>query len=507
MPKWLLLAMAQCALHAAVIRGVVMEHQTGRPLARVLVVASPVTGTPGASQSVRTNANGAFEFPPMVAGAYLVSASKRGFAPAQYGQKQYRAAGIPLVVENDATPFLNLRLQHFGAITGVIVDENEVGMPEHDVVAYRKTRPPKLAGKAITDDRGVYRIWGLEPGSYVVRTLAKKFDDGGYLPTFSREATRLDEAHPVDVLLDQSTESVTVRPLPGSLMTVAGQALTPMAGQVTLTLVSELGVETAMSDGSGNFQFNPQAPGAYELYASAEGTSKRGQGSVAGYRPLVVDRDRTDYRISLTAVPDVRFVLETPKGQQIDPRSAQVVIRARRKDLSGEGAMQSMPLGFNPVKMLPGRWELALAPSLNYYVAGFTGPKNDDAERGRPDGWNEIVISGANNYEQVKFVLSSSPAKIRGTVSNGRDPVAGAPVFLEAYDPAQQRRLTEVAIGRTDTRGQFQFAGLAPGKYRILSSFEFQSPEQSQMDAANARVLTVDEGGDLTADLELFLIR
>lgn len=505
MPKWLLLALVTGALDAAVIRGVVVEHQTGKPLARALVVVQPVAGTTGPTLSARTNPYGAFEFPPVAPGAYLVSASKRSFAPLQYGQKQWKSAGVPIVLEEAATPFLSLRLQRFGSITGTIVDENDVGLPEHDVVVYRNTRPPQLAGRGRTDDRGVYRIWGLEPGSYVIRTLGKQYEEGGYVPTFSKETARLDEAHSVEVNLDQQVEDANVRPFPGQLFTVAGQALTLPPAQVTLTLVSDMGSETTVSDGAGNFRFNPQAPGPYELYAQAQGNDRRGGGTTAGYRPLLVDRDRTDNRIALGALPDVRFILEDTKGQPVDPRKVQVL--ARRKDLSGEGAPETLRLAQAPVKLLPGRWDLSVAPTASYYAASFSGPKNEGMERGRADGWNEIVLSGAGQ-ETVKFVLSPTPSTVHGVVTNtSHDPVAGVLVFLEAYDPDSRKRLMDVRVTRTDTRGQYQLYGLAPGSYRMVSSFEFQMPDSAALDAANARIVKAEEGRDLPVDLDLYAIR
>ena len=228
MPKWLLLllavsALATGALQAAIIRGVVVEHQTGRPLARALVTVQPVAGTAGAPLSVRTNLYGAFEFPPLAPGAYLVTASRRAFAPMQYGQKRWKSAGIPIVLDDTGAAALSLRLQRFGSIAGTVVDENDVGLPEHEVMAYRNTRPPQLAAHATTDDRGMYRLWGLEPGSYLVRTAAKKGDEDSYLPTFARETSRLEESRPIEVELDRQADDVTVRPFPGRLSSVAGQ--------------------------------------------------------------------------------------------------------------------------------------------------------------------------------------------------------------------------------------------------------------------------------------------
>ena len=279
MPKWLLLPgrlLAAGALHAAVIRGVVVENQTGRPLARALVTVQPVAGTAGAPLSVRTNVYGAFEFPPLAAGAYLVTASRRAFATLQYGQKRWKSAGVPVVLDEAGTATLSLRLPRFGAIAGTVVDENDVGLPEHEVMAYRNTRPPQLVTHAITDDRGMYRLWGLEPGTYLVRTAPKKGDEDSYLPTFARETARVEEARPIEVELDRQTDDVNVRPFPGRLSSVAGQALSSPQVPVTVTLVSDMGSQTTLSDTSGNFHFDSIGPGLYELYAQAAVRSARG---------------------------------------------------------------------------------------------------------------------------------------------------------------------------------------------------------------------------------------
>src|SRR5438067_7996123 len=128
MRLFLLAPLLAASLNAAVVRGLVVEHQTGRPLARALVVVQPIAGTAGATQSVRSDSYGAFEFASMPGGAYLVLASRRSFAPSQYGQKQWKSAGVPITMEENATTFLTIRLQRFGAISGTIVDENDVGL-------------------------------------------------------------------------------------------------------------------------------------------------------------------------------------------------------------------------------------------------------------------------------------------------------------------------------------------------------------------------------------------
>src|ERR1035441_8436222 len=98
----LVLAFA-AALQGAVIRGSVVENQTGHFLARAVVGLEPVDGSAGPHLSVRTNLSGFFEFANLPAGTYLVTAARRAFAPVQYGQKHWRASGVPIVRSEEHT--------------------------------------------------------------------------------------------------------------------------------------------------------------------------------------------------------------------------------------------------------------------------------------------------------------------------------------------------------------------------------------------------------------------
>ncbi|SPE43070.1 conserved exported hypothetical protein [Candidatus Sulfopaludibacter sp. SbA3] len=480
--------------HAAVLRGLVVEAQTGKALARALVVVQPVSGGNGATQSVRTNPNGIFLFPPMPAGAYLVTASRRAFAPVQYGQKGWKGSGVPVVLEEANETNLRIALPRYGAITGRIVDENDVGLPEHDVIAYRNTRPPVMVAKATTDDRGVYRIFGLEPGPYVVRAATKLYDDGGYLPAFYKDSPTVESARPVEVVLDQDVPDITIRPSPGRLYNVAGTVYNPgnPRVQTTVTLVSDMGSESVTTESNGRYKFTPVAPGKYELYAMAFGG--RTQGVTAAFQQMEIDRDQTETNLTMRPEPEVQFVFEDTRGAPLDGSPVQVL--ARQKQLSGDSAPQFLRLVNNRLTFVPGRWEFYYA----FYVAQFTGPTRETRRGERADGWNETVLNQAT--PTVKFVLSTSPGAIHGVVANAaRDKVSGVPVFLEPYDVEARRRAGELRSTRTDVHGQFQFTGLAPGGYRIVSTFEFQMPDAATMEAAGALVIKVEEGIDLPLEL------
>jgi len=490
----LLLALICCSgAHAAVIRGVVLDHLTGRPLARSVVSLRPVEGAGSGPQSSRSGRHGQFAFT-VSAGLYLVRATHEGFAPLQYGQKDWKPAAQPVSVDQDGSVSLELHLHRFGAIAGTVLDENEVGIPGQKVMAYRARQPLRIAASAITDDRGVYRIHGLQPGTYHVRTAAKQLEDGsGLLPTFHRESMALDQSLTVDVDLDQQAEDADIRPQPGRLIRVSGRVLVHSHTAVTVTLISDVG--RASTTTRGKFVFEQLAPGEYELIAEADDPS--GHGKLAAYREMSLDRS-TELSVPLDFWNPVEFRMQDEKGNRMDPAAAQVT--ARRKNLDTNGRSEVLKLDHGRAELGPGRWEFHVSPPSGYYVASFSAP---DSPGGRADGWNEVVVHAASS---ILIKLSSRPAAIHGVVSGpGQDPAAGAPVYLEAFDPETGRRLADVRVTRTDAHGQYRFRDLAPGVYRILSTFEFEDPDEETMGAAGARSVTLSEATGSEQALDLYV--
>ncbi len=447
----LLVTLAASALPAETIRGVVLDNQSGRPLARTTVVAQPIAGTAGVSKSVKSSPDGVFELSGLSAGAWLVIGTRRGFAPTRLVSR----AG-------DLAPALTLRMLRFGAITGTVHDENDVGLQEHDVVAYRDTRPLVIAARARTDDRGMYRLEGLEPGRYLVRTVGRDYDEGSYLSTFAREAVRVGDARPVTVRYDDEIPLVDLRPVPGRLMPVSGHVTGSTSAVVTL--ISDVGSQNTAASRNGIFRFPPTSPGRYEIYAHSR--------TEASWIPFELYLGSgNDVRLTLAPYPELRVSIEDADGKLIDPATVPILIR--RRDLSGEGKPEPF---HGPLTLVPGRWELMLAPTSSWYAVGAAG-------------WTETVVTGSGPTV-ARFVLSNRPATIRGVVRDASgEPVAGVPV-----------RLGELREVRTDVRGQFEFYGLAPGPHRLLAAFD-------PPPGANYTNVTVEEGQDRSIDLDLYVAR
>jgi protocatechuate 3,4-dioxygenase beta subunit len=486
--KALAILLAAASLHGqSVIRGMVVENLTGKPLARAVVILQPVGGTPGDQQSQRATSQGGFEFQSLAAGSYVVKASRKAFIAAEYGQKRWNSAGYPVVVKDGETAFLNLRLPRFSAISGTVVDENEIGLPEHEVAAYRLRNPPELVATAKANDRGEYRLHGLEPGAYAVRAVAKQYPDGSYLPTYARESEELRNAVRVDLLPEQEMAHVDVRPAPGQLFTVrVTTGNFPPWAEVTITMAGETGRKSAKAR---EYAFPGLAPGDYDFYAEGAGE----EGIVAAYQRLHVTKDAV---VSLLGSPgggvSVYGVANTDSAK----------LWVRRKDMAGVGETKQWPLKRGRGSIPAGRWELLLEPPDGSYVSSF----NDGTYRPfrlRGDGWNETIV---DRFRGPGFQLASGPGSLRGTVKSSGDPVDGAPVYVEGWDTNAKARVGELRSIRTDVRGQFRLDGLAPGSYRVLASFEYLNPDEETM-GVTAQEITVPAHAEKSLELELYVIR
>lgn len=493
--KWLPLLVAG-ALHAAAIRGTVVENLTGHPLARASVVLEPVPGSPGTRMSVRTNRFGFFEFDGEPAGVYLLQASRASFLTAQYGQKRWNSAGAPLTLTESETPFVTIRLLRFGSISGAVLDENDVGQPEFEVAAYRNTRPLQLVAHAAADERGVYHIYGLLPGSYVVRTLGKQLETVGYKPTFAHETEAADQARSVDVEMEQEAGEVNVRPLPGQLYSLAIEAdtLEPMDAPVTMTLVSAMGRQVVEAKGH---TFSGLPPGDYEIFAQAPSDSP--PELQTAYQRISLGRD-SQVSLTLRRNRDVTFQFD---GLPIQAASGGVRVLARRKDLAGSHDAEVLKLVDGRANLAVGPWEFAAAPPDGYYVSGFSGPDNYRVIA-NAEGWNEAVIRYGGT---VRFTFSSNAGGLNGAVVDAGNPAVGAPVFLEPMDLEPAQRLTGTYSTVTDIHGHYRFDSLAPGHYRVLSSFEYQAPDSQTMVNAGAKELQIDPRTNIARDLDLYVIR
>lgn len=159
------------------IAGTVVSGANGQPADGVSVILSGMELR--VTRSALTDDSGVFSFPALPAGTYTLRASKTGHVSATFGQKAPGRAGTPIVLaQGQQLKDLSLEVPKGGVISGAIYDEKNRPSVSTAVRVMRWTmqsgeRALVAAGTANTDDRGIYRVFGLMPGEYIVSATAR----------------------------------------------------------------------------------------------------------------------------------------------------------------------------------------------------------------------------------------------------------------------------------------------------------------------------------------------
>jgi len=172
------------------IVGRVIDAAGGRPVSGAMVsltggptrTAPAVSPTPGSPQPlpplppprILTDSEGRFAFRNLTRGNYSITVSKTGYASGAYGRT--RPDGPPRSLQlddNERMGDVAIRLFKYGSISGIVTDEAGEPIVGAPVRADRRVwqagrRILTQTSSAQTDDRGVYRLFNLSPGEFVV---------------------------------------------------------------------------------------------------------------------------------------------------------------------------------------------------------------------------------------------------------------------------------------------------------------------------------------------------
>ena len=189
---------AQQVPATAVIAGVITAEGTGSPVRRASVTATAPELRGG--RTTMTNDQGQFSFNALPAGRYTVNASKPGYLQIPFGAKKAGRPGTPIqLAAGQKMEKANIAIPKGGVITGIVVDDNGEVTPRTQVRAMRFVmrtgeRTLQQAGTAMTDDRGQYRIFGLQPGDYLVSAVPQNQNIGDLRQTVMAEVESLLQA-------------------------------------------------------------------------------------------------------------------------------------------------------------------------------------------------------------------------------------------------------------------------------------------------------------------------
>jgi hypothetical protein len=161
--------------------------------ARVNLSGSELRG----GRSAITDDQGLFSFDALPAGRFTMTVSKPGFVNMTYGAKRPGRPGTPIqLADGQRLEKVVITMPRGGVITGVVVDEHGEPSPGTTVRALRyqiQTGEKTLqqAGQDQTDDRGVYRIFQLQAGDYMVSAAPRNLNLGDVRQVLSAQIQAL----------------------------------------------------------------------------------------------------------------------------------------------------------------------------------------------------------------------------------------------------------------------------------------------------------------------------
>ena len=173
---------------AALAGTVVTTDVPARPVGSAIVTISG-DGLP-IGVSAYTDERGAFLIPNLPAGTFTVTATKPGFVAGMHGARRPGEPGIPLTLTSGGSASTTIALSKGSVLTGTVRDARGAPVPDITVLVIDVRRPLRTQADAFyevrtgrgvptTDDRGIYRIYGLVAGEYLGgRGASIACDDG-----------------------------------------------------------------------------------------------------------------------------------------------------------------------------------------------------------------------------------------------------------------------------------------------------------------------------------------
>ncbi len=318
------------AIGTGAVTGRVVNGETRQPIADALVAL--IGGQTTTIRVGQTDVKGGFILPGVPPGKFVLSASKAPYLGSMYGAPKSGRPGTAVVLtDGQIVTGLEILMWPGGVVTGTVTDSDGEPVANAEVQLQRSSsRTDSMSQmlavmgglpRSTTDDRGIYRIFGVAPGDYLVMatvpdTLARarrlaaneladgmrllreppragargatpaegplpvEFPGSAYAPVYFPGTTDMSRATTVSVGMGEERTGVGVRleivPLARVEGTVFGADGAGAASvQITLQRLDETpfmamlrsGFRAAQTAANGQFSLRSIAPGQYRMLA------------------------------------------------------------------------------------------------------------------------------------------------------------------------------------------------------------------------------------------------
>ncbi|HXG93797.1 MAG TPA: carboxypeptidase-like regulatory domain-containing protein [Blastocatellia bacterium] len=522
----------------ASIRGRATIAGKPAPNVKVLLVPDRYDMQRQFNASTVTDEDGRFQFTDIAPGSYTISP----FAPAFVAPNDVigRPGKNITLASGEEADGVEIALTRGGVITGRVTNANGQPLAEEQIYLARLDERGQKQQSFIqnfqmlmTDDRGVYRIYGLPAGRYIVgvgvekndRSIRVGYGNLVYERTYHPDVTDESKAKIIELAAGGEAAGVDITVgKPVKTYTATGRIVDADTGKPVPDLyygtgklspdgkyVASMGMTGARSNLKGEFRLEGLWPGRYAAIVSRGGAD-----SVDFYSEPVVfevtDNDVTGLEIKVHRGASISGVVMLEEGSNEEARAkfSELMIGAsvssERLISSGASSVKIQPDGsFRIIGLPPGKATLSLRIGNTFFER--TGFNIRRVERDGVEQIAGIEVSPGENITGVKVIVAYGSGRIRGQVKlEGVQLPEGARVFVRASlltneDKPRIERPVEV-----DARGRFVIEGLPAGDYEVSIINPVYVPNAPPIHVkSNRQAVTVANGGDVEVTLTLEL--
>ena len=476
-------------------------------------------------QRATTDQDGFYHISNLAPGSYSIIVSAPAFVIPDLWSNKQKAV---LVGEGENVEGVNFALVRGGVITGRVTDADGRPVIEQQVNVYpaamyeqKVQRTIYATGSAQTDDRGIYRVFGLAPGRYKVavgrsdgelNVTGNQWRNVSYKQVFYPDAT--DQAKATIVEVGEENEANDINITVGRMVQTftASGLLVDETGQpvpkLRFGLIRQIGdrieytSSSTTTNNSGEFVTEGLVPGKYTVFLFGDQNGLRAK----PFNFDIVDRDLTELTVKVTKGASISgiVVLEN-QDKTILAKLLQLQLLASGIVSIGNGGTFAIttrsPLGpdgsFHLSSLPTGTINMSLlALGMPLPPKGFT---ITHIERDGIVSARGLEVKDAEQVTGVRVFVSFGTAILRGvvTVDNGPLPEKGR-IFarlIKQGDPLPNFRPPVF-----DERGRFLMEGIPAGRYQFELSVSL--PQSAPRYIKREVILQDGQTTDVTINIE-----
>jgi hypothetical protein len=468
----------------------------GKAAAGVTVTLSPAEPVFQRGLSVKATADedGRYRFTSVAAGRYTISPLAPALVVPLEANSSYPGK-LVTVSEGEQVEGIDFSLTRGGVITGRVTDDKGRPAIEQFVnLLPVDERGQKVAPRSViysfafhTDDRGVYRVYGLSEGHYLV-SVGESSDGnsirlgygGFYEQTFHPNATDQSRAAIVEVKEGIETTGIDIMIAPASKAYVAtGRVVDADTGKPLANLliahgsvakdnrIGAWGTSGNQTNASGEFRIEGLAPGRYAAFLASEEESDL----YSDPAPFdVTNEDVKGVEIKVRRGSSISGIAVVESANDTDAIARLSSLQLFTTGVRSEGlvAPRFMPTriaadgSFRVTGLRPGKIMLRLTGMPNERK-GFSVLRVERDGREQHDG---IDVEAGEQVTNVRLVLAYGTSVIRGLVKiEGGELPDNLMMRAHALRPGE--KTYPVSPVFVDARRRFALEGLSAGEYDV----------------------------------------